>query len=391
MKRLFRMVSLIIVFVLSISLMANASNYYNFGNCFYVTIPEIREDINRNMKEEYSKLPELNTKDNQFYSAFITDSIITGFIKKDNYVGSAVLTLSKENSKNLKSDINKFSYYCGLYTAIFEPYLNYEKLIEKFEMENFNTARTKQYTYLGTLFYYEVTDNSISFAVAPYQTEAIKSLPQIIIDGKVLELDTKPFIYNNRCMVPLRGIFEKLGAKVVWDGANQQVTAKKGDTIIQLKVDNETAYVNGSPVTLDAPALNRESRVSVPVRFVAETLKADVQWIGSLQTVYIITKEPKTIKVKQPITIDEYIDKVENYNPPTISMEEFSKIKNGMTYNEVKEIIGSEGELLSESGAPGSPYYTVMYAWDGSGSLGANAIFMFQGGKLISKSQMGLK
>ncbi len=74
-----------------------------------------------------------------------------------------------------------------------------------------------------------------------------------------------------------------------------------------------------------------------------------------------------------------------------ISLEEFNSIKNGMTYKEVVEIIGGEGEVLSESGEEGSKYHTIMYKWDGEGGFGANANAMFQGGKLISKSQLGLK
>jgi hypothetical protein len=78
-------------------------------------------------------------------------------------------------------------------------------------------------------------------------------------------------------------------------------------------------------------------------------------------------------------------------NKPTISKSEFDQIKNGMSYEDVCAIIGSEGELLSEVGESGTEYHTVMYSWDGEGSLGANANCMFQGGVLVSKAQYGLK
>lgn len=76
---------------------------------------------------------------------------------------------------------------------------------------------------------------------------------------------------------------------------------------------------------------------------------------------------------------------------PTITKAEFDKIENGMTYEEVSKIIGGPGEVLSETGQKGDSLYTVMYMWEGEGSTGANANFMFQGGKLQSKAQMGLK
>lgn len=79
-------------------------------------------------------------------------------------------------------------------------------------------------------------------------------------------------------------------------------------------------------------------------------------------------------------------------NKPTISMAEFEAISTGMTYEEVVEIIGSDGELLSEVyiGA-GEEYKTVMYSWKGEGSIGANANITFQGGKVTAKAQIGLK
>jgi hypothetical protein len=75
----------------------------------------------------------------------------------------------------------------------------------------------------------------------------------------------------------------------------------------------------------------------------------------------------------------------------TITKEEFDKIQNGMTYEQVKQIVGGEGQKISETGKPGAADHTVMYEYNGEGDIGANASLMFQGGKLINKSQFGLK
>lgn len=83
--------------------------------------------------------------------------------------------------------------------------------------------------------------------------------------------------------------------------------------------------------------------------------------------------------------------KEENTNKPTISKVEFDTIQNGMTYEEVVSIIGSDGEVLSEAGEAGTDLHTVMYSYEGEGDLGANANFTFQGGKLQAKAQFGLK
>jgi hypothetical protein len=74
-----------------------------------------------------------------------------------------------------------------------------------------------------------------------------------------------------------------------------------------------------------------------------------------------------------------------------MSLAEFHQISNGMTYSQVSSIVGGKGNLQSEAGQPGTQFYTVSYGYDGEGSLGANAILMFQGGVLEMKSQFGLK
>ncbi|WP_025722550.1 DUF3862 domain-containing protein [Paenibacillus polymyxa] len=78
-------------------------------------------------------------------------------------------------------------------------------------------------------------------------------------------------------------------------------------------------------------------------------------------------------------------------NKPTISAGEFNRIEIGMNYEQVTDIIGDYGELVSESEEAGTPFHTVLYQYEGEGSLGANASMMFQGGKLTNKTQYGLK
>lgn len=78
-------------------------------------------------------------------------------------------------------------------------------------------------------------------------------------------------------------------------------------------------------------------------------------------------------------------------DPETISLEEFNTIEAGMTYEQVKEIIGSDGELLSDVDlGMGEKYHTLTYVWYGNKATGSNANFTFQGGKLITKAQIGL-
>ena len=74
-----------------------------------------------------------------------------------------------------------------------------------------------------------------------------------------------------------------------------------------------------------------------------------------------------------------------------ITLEMFNTVETGMTHREVSDILGSSGTVVSEVDLGlGSQHVTIMRQWSGRG-LGANAQIMFQGGRVISKAQVGLR
>lgn len=109
----------------------------------------------------------------------------------------------------------------------------------------------------------------------------------IEFDGRTVPSEVPPVIVGTRTMVPLRVIFETLGADVSWDAATQTVTGRKAGTEISLVIGNRTASVNGSARPLDQPAQIREGRTLVPFRFVGEALGARVEWDGQARVVRI--------------------------------------------------------------------------------------------------------
>ncbi|MEI6221159.1 MAG: DUF3862 domain-containing protein [bacterium] len=72
-----------------------------------------------------------------------------------------------------------------------------------------------------------------------------------------------------------------------------------------------------------------------------------------------------------------------------VTLENFNKLKDGMSYKQAVAVLGVEGTILSESNVAG--YATKMYTWEGATGWGANMNAMFQNDKLMSKTQIGLK
>jgi hypothetical protein len=109
----------------------------------------------------------------------------------------------------------------------------------------------------------------------------------VVINDQPQYYDVPPMMVNGRVMVPMRGIFEALGAQVSWDGAQRTVTAARGESQMRLTVGNQWAMVNGKTTMLDTPPRMEQSRVLVPLRFVSESLGAEVKWDGPGRQVLI--------------------------------------------------------------------------------------------------------
>ena len=109
----------------------------------------------------------------------------------------------------------------------------------------------------------------------------------VMIDGVEVQFDQPPIIYNDRTLVPLRAIFEALGAEVTWDGETQTVTAVRGKTTIKLTIGAYEFYKNDEKIGLDVPGMIINDRTLVPVRAISESFNCAVSWSGYDKTVFI--------------------------------------------------------------------------------------------------------
>jgi hypothetical protein len=114
----------------------------------------------------------------------------------------------------------------------------------------------------------------------------------VVIDGKPVTFDQPPVMSGGRVLVPLRGIFERLGADVHYDAATRHIQATKGQTVVELTLGSQNAVVSGRAVTLDTPASTIGGRTVVPLRFVSESLGADVRWEAASRTISISSGQP---------------------------------------------------------------------------------------------------
>lgn len=107
----------------------------------------------------------------------------------------------------------------------------------------------------------------------------------IQVDGNAVNFDQPPIERGGRVYVPLRGVFERLGAAVSY--ANGFINAQGNGHNITLKIGARSATVDGSSVAMDSPAFLVGSRTLVPLRFVAQALGAGVDYNGNTRVVAI--------------------------------------------------------------------------------------------------------
>ncbi len=118
----------------------------------------------------------------------------------------------------------------------------------------------------------------------------------IISDGVKITTDVPPVSKNGTTLVPIRFVTDALGGIISYDAKTKNVTMAFAAKTIVVKVGSKTAIVNGVPKTMLQAVEGLNGRTMVPLRFVSETLGADVQYANSVITIKYFTAAKGTIK-----------------------------------------------------------------------------------------------
>ena len=132
------------------------------------------------------------------------------------------------------------------------------------------------------------------------------------LDGAKILFDVSPRIINERTMVPLRAIFEALGATVEWNQEEKTVVSEKDDTTVIATIGQNVMKVNGEKKYMDIAPVVIDDRTLVPVRFIAEAFGCDVDWDQDSLTVDIESNEEQVQASKNEDIVNESSFKEEN-------------------------------------------------------------------------------
>ena len=160
------------------------------------------------------------------------------------------------------------------------------------------------------------------------------------LNGQHLQTSVAPIQRNGRILVPMRDIFQALGATVAWNDMTQGITAKRGDTKVGLVISSRSALINGQVVHLDqAPMLYRGSTM-VPLRFVSEALGARVDWNDMTEIASITSSNGTYKEVADYRSINVPSGAVVKVNLTTALSSATSRVGDLFTANVVSENVG---------------------------------------------------
>lgn len=124
-------------------------------------------------------------------------------------------------------------------------------------------------------------------SLAAEENVQIIPVENILVKNRDVKFDTPPVIKQGRTLIPVRAIAESTGATVDWDGETQTVTIVKGEKEIVFNLSENKVYIDGADTAIDVSAEVMNNRTMVPIRFVAEYFGLDVEWDGENQTIEI--------------------------------------------------------------------------------------------------------
>ncbi|HEY5095881.1 MAG TPA: copper amine oxidase N-terminal domain-containing protein [Candidatus Eremiobacteraceae bacterium] len=182
----------------------------------------------------------------------------------------------------------------------------------------------------------------------------------IVVNGATVSFDQPPIERSGRVFVPLRGVFERMGATVVYD--NGLINATGNGRNISLRIGSTAATINGQNYTSDVAPFLVGARTLVPLRFISEALGAAVNYDSGNQTVSISTNGGSSGSgSSQPVALT-------NLSPPDQGVVQSSEPAVSATFsqtvdpNSVKVTIDSRDVTSATAISPTDFLFTPPYA-----------------------------
>lgn len=326
MNKLKRVVAFLLTFIMCLQVMT-FSAFATDNLEFNISGDDFRNDmkIPAMVTMKTSDFKVVNSEDNVTSYGVLNNGIVFRYsVENDTKNVSSILVAATLSNFKTETDASKFFAFVITACKEVDNELDTDTFLNALECNKVETG-SKSYSHNNVQYQKIIDDGVISFYITPeastiqnekdnntnaeepkQQEQPIQQQPQqpetqptpqpqnntisVVIDGQALVTNVAPQSINGRTMVPMRSIFEALGATVTWNADTKQAVATKGDKRVTLTLNSDTAYINGEAKTLEAPAISYNGSTLVPARFVAEAFGANVTWDNATKTVNIVSE-----------------------------------------------------------------------------------------------------
>lgn len=189
-------------------------------------------------------------------------------------------------------------------------------------------------------------------------TASAGRLITVLVGGEEIKADVEPKVVNARIMLPVRVVFESLGATVTYDAATSTAIAEKDGTVVKVTVGSDIMIVGDKTEKLDAPAFAANNRIYVPLRACAQAFGYQVDWF---QGTY-------TAKIRKEVSLVSKIDYGDSYYEKYYYDAKGNQIRAEDSEGQWIESAydNNENVMLIKSSDAG---YNVSYVYDANGAL----------------------
>lgn len=211
----------------------------------------------------------------------LLNEIFDNYTLAEMYTGASNIWVSTDSILSNRELINNVEYY-----RYEKAYTVHGR--NAVDLPSYLTVFCRMYNNKLYVFSYSraTTQNHFSEFYSMLESMTIDKI-SITVNGSAVYSDSDPVIYNERTMVPIRAVAEAMGYTVSWNEEYQAAAITKGSDMILFGVGEYIAVKNYEEYQIDTAPFILNERTYLPVRAVAELMGANVSWDGSTQTVII--------------------------------------------------------------------------------------------------------
>lgn len=190
---------------------------------------------------------------------------------------------------------------------------------------------------------------SMAFYVPAFAADKNTQKINVFLNGELIIFpNQQPAVVERRTLIPLRGIFEKMGYDISWDAKTKSCVISNDIQMITMRSGHKGMQVNDRAYMLDVPAQIINNSLMIPLRAVAECTGATVTWDAPTKAVYINSNQKEQVTYSVSEYVAEYSEAISELDSANILFKTLNSLTD-KNYNKKVDSLKKESKKAQES------------------------------------------